>query len=96
MSVAVCAAVAAGGETVTTVSTGGNRVIQEVKKGLGIACRVYGPPSTTGDFSYLVSDIGREGVPRPSTSEMLIINRIKKIFCKRTFVARSPSAIMWN
>ncbi len=93
MTVAVCAAVAvmscnspsssdnsasAGGETVTTVSTGGNRIIQEVKKGLGIACRVYGPPSTTGDFSYLISDIGREGVPRPSTSEMRMINRIKK------------------
>jgi hypothetical protein len=61
-------------EVVTTVSTSG-RIIQEVKKGLGIACRV-GPE--TGSFSYLVSDIGHPGAPQPNNIEMQKIDGIRK------------------
>jgi hypothetical protein len=46
---------------------------------LGVACRDYAQSaSLTGDYSYLVSEIGRPGVPRPSRSEIETVNRIKK------------------
>jgi hypothetical protein len=69
------AGASASGETVTTVSSAG-RLVQEVAKGLGIACRV-GPE--TGSLSYLASDIGRPGVPRLSNAEMRMIDGIRKV-----------------
>lgn len=53
----------------------GHRVVKEVHVGAGIACSVNGE---IGPANYSVYDIGKPGVPTPSTEDLSMIHKIMK------------------
>lgn len=67
--------VTAVSERVVDVSSGGNRRVEEVDRGLQTICRVDGkdfPPS------YLVSDLGEPGVPKLTSTQVHQLREISR------------------